>query len=108
MDDEPPLDKTAEINTQQDAIAAPLAARKLYQIFKDKGWGYDRAFSAFGYQTLGVTQIAKGLKWHFPRERTITHGEMEMAMKFFDKNGDGRITRLEWKRSFMQIEEMIK
>lgn len=106
----PPQKASTVIDTEFDRWAAPVAARKLWRqmglrkVTPDRGfylWDKDRN----GY--LSVEELKAGVNSLFPKD-TFTTGELNMALKYFDRNGDNKISRVEWNKGFEHLAAKFK
>jgi len=85
--------ETTKIDTDFDRWAAPVAARKLFLHFKARNQNIDRAFFLFDKDrngSLSMSELKEGINSILPRD-IFNLGEVNMALKYFDKNGDGKI-----------------
>lgn len=96
--------------TDFDRWAAPVAARKLYLAFLERNLNIDRAFYLFDKDrngTLDMHELKEGINMLCPKD-TFNLGEINMALKYFDLNGDGKISRYEWNETFKKVALKLK
>jgi len=101
----PAKEETTKVDTDFDRWAAPLAARKLCKAFIDRMVEPDRAFLWFDKdhsRSITLTELKNGINTIWPKDQ-FNLGEINMALKYFDANGDGRISRKEWNDTFAKI-----
>lgn len=98
------------INTDFDRWAAPVAARKLLLAFQAKNQNIDRAFFLFDKDRngeLSMTELKEGINMILPKD-TFNLGEVNMALKYFDRDCKGTIDRKEWNAGFAHVAAKYK